>query len=107
MSTADPAARLTAAATHLRTLLTAIAPESPADLPLHADGQEVTQGRAGLLPFATAETPQVAAYIVAMGPQVGALLVAWLDSAAFDAQMIGVDPEALAVADAILAGADQ
>jgi hypothetical protein len=41
------------------------------------------------------------AYIAAMGPNVGALLADWLDSAAEDAEQIGPDPHALAVARAI------
>lgn len=78
----DPAARLQAAATQLRTLLTAIATESPADLPLHADGRTITQGRIGLHPYAKAETPEVAAFITAMGPAVATAVVAVLEQAA-------------------------
>lgn len=40
-------------------------------------------------------------YIAAMHPGVGAALVAWLKSAAEDAEQIGPDPHALAVARAI------
>lgn len=42
-----------------------------------------------------------AAYIAAMHPGVGALVAAWLDSAAEDAEQIGADHRALAVARAI------
>lgn len=48
--------------------------------------------------------PTHADYIAAMGPNVGTLLAAWLDSAAEDAEQIGVDPHALAVARALLRG---
>lgn len=82
MTTTDPAARLREAAETLRQHLAAIATDSPADLPLHADGRTVTQGRVGLHDFAVAETPEVAGYIVAMGPLVGEALAAWLESAA-------------------------
>lgn len=123
----DPAARLQAAADHLRALLAAIATESAADLPLHADGRTVTQGRIGLHPFAMAETPEVAAFITAMGPLAGHALVQLLETEArVDAEdraalrSEGRSPAeehssctvanctteaALAVADAILAGA--
>lgn len=37
-------------------------------------------------------------YIAAMDPGVGAALAAWLDSAAYDAEMVGPDPQAMAVA---------
>lgn len=134
-ATADPAVRLTAAATHLRTLANAATP-GPWSRPLNTRykasvSAPLPEGEQGA--WLTGIDPEtgkrervtvVAAptwsngkhtrkrsgrdleYIAAVGPQVGALLVAWLDSAAFDAQMIGVDPEALAVADAIL-GASQ
>jgi len=125
----SPTARLTAAATHLRTLLTAIATESPADLPLHADGRTITQGRIGLHDFATAATPEVAAFITAMGPLAGEAIATLLETearvAAEDRAALvaeGRIPEvehrsctvatctteaALALADAILAGTDQ
>lgn len=48
--------------------------------------------------------PTHADYIAAMGPNVGTLLAAWLDSAAVDAEQIGADPHALAVARAINTG---
>lgn len=43
-------------------------------------------------------------YVAAMGPRVGVLLAAWLASAAEDAEQIGADPHALAVARRLLAG---
>lgn len=120
----DPAARLQAAAAHLRRLLAAIATESPADLPLHADGRTVTQGRVGLHDFATAATPEVAAFITAVGPLAGEAIVTVLDQAAAgyrpgamgNGMVICPDccetvpcshiKPALALADAILAGAE-
>lgn len=127
--TADSTARLQAAADHLRALLAAIATENPADLPLHADGGTVTQGRTGLFPYAVAETPQVAVLIATMGPLAGGALAQWLetearvdteDRAALQAEgrnpaqehasctVAGCTTEAaLVVADAVLAGAGQ
>jgi hypothetical protein len=46
--------------------------------------------------------PPVADYIAAMGPPVGTALADWLDSAAEDAEQIGPDYHALAVARQIL-----
>lgn len=43
-------------------------------------------------------------FIAAMGPAAGILLADWLDSAAEDAQQVGPDPHALAVARQILGG---
>lgn len=60
-----------------------------------------SEGRGPMTPLyyvADAETPECAAYIAAMGPPVGLALTDWLDSAAEDAEQIGVDHRALAVA---------
>ncbi|MEU8473728.1 hypothetical protein [Streptomyces hygroscopicus] len=45
---------------------------------------------------------QHAEYAAAMGPALGLALAAWLDSAAEDAEQVGPDPHALAVARQIL-----
>ena len=49
---------------------------------------------------------QHAEYAAAMGPTVGLALADWLDSAARDAEHIGPDPHALAVARAVLGSSD-
>lgn len=51
---------------------------------------------------ADAEGPAFAAWIAAMHPLVGIALADWLDSAAEDAETIGLDPFAVAVARAFL-----
>ena len=76
-----PADELRTAAEKLRTLSTAIAPPDEKHLPFHADGSQVTQGQHGLYDVAQTETPQLAAYIAAMGPNVGEALADWLDIA--------------------------
>lgn len=93
-----PATELRAAAARIRALVTAISPPDPAALAFHADGAHVTQGAYGLYDVATTETPECAAYIAAMGPPVALALADWLESAAVDAEQIGPDPHALAVA---------
>ena len=113
-----PSQELAAAAETLRQLTAAIHAPDLDDQSWHteecADDEQgncpciVAQGAIGLeygsVPLyyvADAETPEVAAYIAAMGPNVGALLADWLDSAAEDAMQIGPDPRALAVARAV------
>ena len=66
----------------------------------NTDGPFVTP----LYYVADTETPELAAYIVAMGPNVGVALADWLDSAAEDAEQIGADFRALAVARQINGG---
>jgi hypothetical protein len=79
----SPADELRTAAQTLRALVAAIRPPDPAYLPFHADGREITQGaRHGLYDVAMAVTPELAAYIAAMGPNVGALLAKLLDDCA-------------------------
>ncbi|MFI5473168.1 hypothetical protein ACIA6D_23375 [Streptomyces cacaoi] len=127
MTPADqPAAVLRAAAAKLRALAKAIdAPDLP-DQTWHteecadddrgncpcivAQGSYAAEPSGALQPLyyvADAETPEVAAYITAMGPNVGTALAEWLESAARDAQEIGPDPHALAVARAVLGTPDQ
>lgn len=48
--------------------------------------------------------PATGDHMAAMGPTVGLTLADWLDSAAEDAEQIGPDPHALAVARAINGG---
>ncbi len=115
-----PSQELAAAAETLRQLTAAIHAPDLDDQSWHteecADDEQgncpciVAQGAIGLeygsVPLyyvADAETPEVAAYIAAMGPNVGALLADWLVSAAEDAMQIGPDPRALAVARAVTA----
>lgn len=100
--------RLRQAATRLHALLVAIATESPTDLPLHADGRTITQGRIGLLPYAEAETPEVAAFIATMGPAVASSVVLLLEERALIARhapgagRTATDQIALTLADLIL-----
>lgn len=119
MTTPAPADELKTAAATLRKLTAAIHAPDLDDQAWHteecADDEQgncpciVAQGAIGLLAgpstpiyyIADAETPEVAAYIAAMGPDVGELLADWLDSAAEDAMQIGPDPRALAVARAV------
>lgn len=119
--TDQPADLLRAAAEKIRTLAKAIeAPDLP-DQTWHTEecaNEErgdcpciVAQGRYPAEPsgamqpvyyVADAETPEVASYLAAMHPGVGAALADWLDSAAEDAEQIGPDYRALAVARHIL-----
>lgn len=109
----DPAARLQAAATHLRTLLAN--PHLTAGPWLSLDhGDRLLRNQPGdedRAPVYVVDEPisngANADYIEAVHPGVGEALAAWLESAAEDAEQIGPDPRALAVADAIVAGADQ
>lgn len=105
----SPADELRTAAEKIRALVAAISPPNPAALPFHADDAHVTQGEFGLYDVATAETPECAAYIAAMGPPVGLALTDWLDDTAgqLDAMPFPVThAPALAVARAINGNAD-
>jgi hypothetical protein len=115
----SPADELRTAAQTLRSLTAAVhAPDLPdqswhtepcaseerGDCPcIVAQGTCNTEGSfvQPLFYVADAETPELAAYIAAMGPNVGTVLADWLNSAAEDAEQIGPDPHALAVARAI------
>lgn len=116
-----PAEELRAAAEKLRTLTKAVdAPDLPdqswhveacanketGDCPcIVAQGTcDLEYGPVAALYIADAETPELAAYIAAMGPPVALALADWLDSAAVDAEQIGPDHRALAVARALLGG---
>lgn len=79
---ATPAARLREAAGVVRRKAAAVSTPDPADMPFHADGTDVTQGRCGLYDVATAQTPELAAWIALMHPGVGEPLAAWLEKAA-------------------------
>jgi hypothetical protein len=112
--TTDPAARLTAAATHLRALLAAVPPPPWALGGIGDYGWTVHMGNPASGPFESLDTRMdsdegkaLARFIAAMGPLVGEKIAALLDSAAFDARMVGADPAAMALADAILAGGGQ
>jgi hypothetical protein len=106
--TTAPAARLRAAATHLRTLLAD--PQLTAGPWLSLDhGDRLLRNQPGdedREPIYVVDEPisngANADYIEAMHPGVGEALAAWLESAAEDALQVGPDPRALAVADAIL-----
>ncbi|WP_433341654.1 hypothetical protein [Streptomyces sp. CA-253872] len=75
-----PAETLTAAATRLRDLTAAISPPDERDLPFHAEGTEVTQGRGLVYDVAEAQTPELAVYIAAMHPGVGLMVAELLDA---------------------------
>jgi hypothetical protein len=108
-----PAARLQAAAAHLRTLLAN--PQLTAGPWLSMDdGDRLLRNQPGdedAAPIYVVNEPisngANAAWIAAMYPGVGEALVALLERATADASTIGADPEDLALADAILAGAEQ
>lgn len=67
-------------------------------------GKELIHGSSGTRGLPPSMAVQHGAYIAAMDPTVGLALADWLDSAAVDAEQIGPDPHALAVARAINGG---
>lgn len=74
----------------------------PADSMRSLFGLAADGNRAAGTPHVTAA---IGTYMAAVHPRVGELLAKWLDSAAEDAEQIGPDPNAVAVAREILAGA--
>ena len=125
MTTDTPAAELRAAAEKLRDLAAAVGDPDRPGRPWHTDqcGDKsrgecpciVAQGHTSttsgvstsLNYIADTEHPDLAAYIAAMDPSVGLALADWLDSAAEDAEQIGADHHALAVARRILGTTEQ
>ncbi|MFD8234035.1 hypothetical protein ACFV20_19405 [Streptomyces sp. NPDC059696] len=92
-----PADELAAAAERVRTLVSSISPPNLAHLPFHADDTFVTQGEDGLYDVAQTETPELAAYLAAMGPTVGLALAEWLGCLAMlDPSERGGDAEFIA-----------
>lgn len=99
-----PAEELRAAAKHLRTLAMGApsngarswryAKGSPSDSVRTEAGWEVCYG----------DSPGDLRYIAAMHPGIGLAVTDWLESAAENAEQIGPDPRALAVARQLLAG---
>ncbi|MFZ4150477.1 hypothetical protein [Streptomyces pseudogriseolus] len=78
-----PADELRTAADKLRQLSDAVSAPDDRDQVFHAEGTDVTQGRhPGLYDVATTQTPELASFIAAMHPGVGAALADWLDQAA-------------------------
>jgi hypothetical protein len=75
-----PADELRAAAAIFRRLAADVSAPDPRDQVFHADGTDVTQGRSpGMYDVAETQTPELAAYIAAMHPGVGAALADWLE----------------------------
>lgn len=132
----DPAARLQAAATHLRTLIAAVPPAPWKPGGIGDYGWTVQMGDPASSTYESLDTQMdseegkaLARFIAAMGPQVGEALAAWLDRAAHshtatltaaqhtwtsvtDPRAVAwvekmTDTRALALADAILDGAGQ
>jgi hypothetical protein len=92
-----PADELRIAAEKIRRLSAAVSAPDERDQAFHADGCDVTQGRSPwMYDVATAQTPELAAFIAAMGPGIGVALADWLDSEADHGN--GIDPAALTLA---------
>jgi len=78
-----PADELRAAAVVLRRLADAVSAPDPRDQAFHAEDTDLTQGRSpGMYDVATTQTPELAAYIAAMHPGVGAALADLLETEA-------------------------
>ncbi|MER7788572.1 hypothetical protein [Streptomyces sp. NPDC097640] len=117
MTDTSPADQIRAAAEKLRALATAAAKDSGSpdwiatrhfpDQPdatfttLWTDSHTVLMRGGGRHRAPYVHAP-VGDYIAAMGPTAGLAIAAWLDSAAEDAEQIGADPHALAVARQLL-----
>ncbi|MGY0062790.1 hypothetical protein ACWY4P_40695 [Streptomyces sp. LZ34] len=117
MTDASPAAQMRGAAEKLRALATAAAEDSGSphwtatrhfpDQPdatfttLWTDSHTVLMRGGGRHQAPYVHAP-VGDYIAATDPTVGLAIAAWLDSAAEDAEQVGPDPHALAVARQIL-----
>ncbi|MEE4540966.1 hypothetical protein V2S66_03160 [Streptomyces sp. V4-01] len=91
-----PAARLQAAATHLHKA--AAAADAEIQHAYFSDYPRVARAQLAA---------PLGEYAALMHPGVGSKLAALLVSAAYDARMVGADPAAVALADAILAGGGQ
>lgn len=83
-SPTTPGDELRTAADKIRKLVAAISPPNPVSARFHADDCHVTQGDYGLYDVATAETPECAAYIAAMGPSVARSLADLLEAVSND-----------------------
>lgn len=127
--TRPPAELLHAAATHLRELAAAASTDTDGTPTAHWNteptrtgsdlhilfGDHLTRDDGSRIPWPplihggrlSYMHAQHATYAAAMGPAVGLAIAAWLESAARDARLVGADPQAVAVARAILGGDDQ
>jgi hypothetical protein len=85
MTDTSPAAELRAAAEKIRVSVDAVRSPDGIDNSWIAEGLIVSQGvypdGSPVYPVADAATPQCAAYIASMGPDVGAVLADWLERA--------------------------
>jgi hypothetical protein len=85
MTDTSPAAELRAAADKIRVSVDAVRSPDGIDNSWIAEGLIVSQGvypdGSPVYPVADAATPQCAAYIASMGPDVGAVLADWLERA--------------------------